>query len=77
MEDGRTGLLLDAPRDPDEVAAQMIWMLENPVAYAEMRRAVRSRALAEFTADAFEDQILDIVARVLSRAGRSSAGSGA
>ncbi|MGF7159323.1 glycosyltransferase involved in cell wall biosynthesis [Rhodoligotrophos appendicifer] len=77
VEDGRTGLLLDAPRDPDEVAAQMIWMLENPVAYAEMRRAVRSRALAEFTADAFEDQILDIVAGVLSRADRSSAGSGA
>jgi glycosyltransferase involved in cell wall biosynthesis len=47
IEDGRTGYLVQAPPDPEELADRMVRM-RNPVSAAGMRVAVRERALERF-----------------------------
>jgi glycosyltransferase involved in cell wall biosynthesis len=49
--DGRTGLLVPR-RDPDALAAAILWTLENPVASAAMARAGRARVEARFSLEA-------------------------
>jgi glycosyltransferase involved in cell wall biosynthesis len=44
IKEKETGLLLDNPRDTDEVAAKMLWLIEHPEAYKEMRQTVRGYA---------------------------------
>jgi len=45
IKEKETGLLLDNPRDTDEVAAKMSWLIENPDAYKIMRQTVRFFAI--------------------------------
>jgi phosphatidylinositol alpha-1,6-mannosyltransferase len=51
VEDGVTGLVVRRPEDPREVAAAIEALLEDPVRRAEMGRASRKRAVAEFSYD--------------------------
>lgn len=48
---GETGLVVDAPRDPEAVAAAMGTLLDDPARRHELGRRSRERAVAEFTYD--------------------------
>jgi glycosyltransferase involved in cell wall biosynthesis len=56
-----TGLLLDNPRDANELATKMLWLIENLEAYQNMRQTVRAFAIENNTwakvGDRFENLI--------------------
>jgi glycosyltransferase involved in cell wall biosynthesis len=66
VADGESGLLLDAPGDPDAVADAMMWMLGNPAAYARMREAAWRRARDLHGKARFEDRLLGFVDEALA-----------
>jgi len=49
IKEKETGLLLDNPRDVDEVAAKMIWLIEHHKQYRAMRQTVRNYAIKNNT----------------------------
>jgi glycosyltransferase involved in cell wall biosynthesis len=55
--DGVTGCLVPEPPDADAVAERMLWMLEHPVEYRQMRGAARDRALTSFTWEQVGDRM--------------------
>jgi glycosyltransferase involved in cell wall biosynthesis len=63
---GESGLLLDAPADPDQVAAAMQWLLDHRF---ELRRGAWRQARAAHGKDAFEARLLAQVDAALSEAG--------
>lgn len=64
VDDGRTGLLLDHPSQPDAVAAAMVWMLEQDEAYVDMRRAAWSKTRRHHTKAQFEEDLVACVEEV-------------
>lgn len=63
---GESGLLLDAPTDPDQVAAAMQWLLDHRF---ELRKGAWGQARAAHGKDAFEARLLAQVDAALSEAG--------
>lgn len=57
IDGGRTGLLLEDPTDPQELAAAMAWMLEREPEYRTMRHAVRAKATREHSKHRFMEQV--------------------
>jgi glycosyltransferase involved in cell wall biosynthesis len=55
----RTGLLF-TPNDPDDLVRQVRWLLDHPVAYAQMRRAARQEFEAHYTAKASHERLVRI-----------------
>jgi phosphatidylinositol alpha-1,6-mannosyltransferase len=51
VADGRTGFVVSRPGDADDVAQAMATLVDQPLLRAEMGRAARARAVAEFTYD--------------------------
>ncbi|SLN11561.1 Glycosyl transferases group 1 [Roseivivax jejudonensis] len=62
IEHGKTGWLVNDPRDADALAARMVWALEATHPYFEMRRAARNRALERMTLSRFKADLTKIVA---------------
>jgi glycosyltransferase involved in cell wall biosynthesis len=56
IEDGITGLFIENPRDAHEVAQKMIYLIEHPEPYKQMRQAVRAKALEHYTWDRVGEQ---------------------
>ena len=52
VEHGTTGLLINDPRDVQEVAKHMCYLIEHPHIYKSMRANVRTKALNHFTWEA-------------------------
>ena len=52
VEHGTTGLLINDPRDIQEVAKHMCYLIEHPLIYKSMRANVRTKALNHFTWEA-------------------------
>lgn len=52
VEHGTTGLLINDPRDVQEVAKHMCYLIEHPLIYKSMRANVRTKALNHFTWEA-------------------------
>jgi len=70
VTDGETGLLLDAPPDPDRVAAAMQWLLGHRF---DLRRSAWRQARAAHGKDAFEARLLAHVDAVLTEVGAAPA----
>lgn len=51
VEDGTTGIVVRRPDDVDEVVRAFVRLLDDPTRRAEMGRAARERAVAEFSYD--------------------------
>lgn len=66
VRDGETGFLLPRPKDVDKIVNHMAWMLSGSDQYYAMRSAARSHALTNLTLDRFKDDLVRIVANVLS-----------
>ncbi len=62
VEDGRTGLLVG--NSPEEVAAAMRWLLEEPAAAAEMGRYGRLRLQERFTVEKMVQGTLEVYRRL-------------
>ncbi|MGB9307943.1 MAG: glycosyltransferase, partial [Mycobacterium sp.] len=62
--DGETGYLVP-PKDPQQLAARLVWLLQDPQIARRMGRAARDRVEAEFTLDrsiaATQQAIEDVV----------------
>tara|TARA_R110002012_G_scaffold220618_1_gene392271 strand:+ start:22179 stop:23282 length:1104 start_codon:yes stop_codon:yes gene_type:complete len=61
IKEKETGLLLDNPRDTNEVAAKMSWLIENPDAYKIMRQKVRSSAIENNIWDKVGDRFKELL----------------
>jgi glycosyltransferase involved in cell wall biosynthesis len=59
VDSGQTGLRF-RPGDPDDLAYQVKWILDNPIAVKKMRHAVRVEYEAKYTAKANYWSLLDI-----------------
>lgn len=57
MIDGQTGMLLDPPPEPDELADAIAGLLEDPVRYDAMRGAAREFALERFSWNRIGDRM--------------------
>jgi phosphatidylinositol alpha-1,6-mannosyltransferase len=68
--DGRTGLLVDG-RSPDEVAAAVIRLLEDPAYAAQLGRQGRERVLREFDGRRQHEQFAELVDELLGQEARS------
>ncbi len=66
VDDGDDGLLFE-PGEPDQLAARINWLLENPGAAPEMGRRARSKVEAEYSAERHHAQIMKIYEGVLAR----------
>ena len=62
---GRTGLHF-RPGDPEDLAAQVEWMLTHPAGVAQMRRESRGEFEAKYTAERNYQMLMDIYKRVLN-----------
>jgi glycosyltransferase involved in cell wall biosynthesis len=67
---GESGLLLDAPSDPDQVAAAMQWLLDHPL---DLRQGAWRQARSAHSKAAFEARLLEQVDAALSEAGAALA----
>jgi glycosyltransferase involved in cell wall biosynthesis len=56
-----TGLLLDEPRNPKELAEKMCYMIEHPELYNKMRERVRLSALENSTWEKVGDRLNDLI----------------
>jgi len=66
IEDGRTGLLLDAAPQPNIVARAMNWMLEHPNEYQRMREAAWAKTRGQHSRKQFEERLCSYVCKVVS-----------
>jgi glycosyltransferase involved in cell wall biosynthesis len=66
IEDGCTGLLLDASPHPSIVARAMNWMLEHPNEYQRMREAAWAKARGQHSRKQFEERLCSYVCKVVS-----------
>ena len=57
VEDGKTGILLDAPPSIDSVATAMEQLLDNDTEYRSIRRAAREKMCTEFSEAAFQSRV--------------------
>jgi phosphatidylinositol alpha-1,6-mannosyltransferase len=57
VDDGVTGLVVRRPEDPREVAAAFEALLDDPGRRADMGRASRKRAVAEFSYDVLAERL--------------------
>jgi len=67
---GQSGLLLDAPSDPDQVATAMRWLLDHRF---DLRQGAWRRARSAHSKDAFEARLLAYVDAALTEAGAAMA----
>jgi glycosyltransferase involved in cell wall biosynthesis len=65
-EDGRTGLHF-RPRDPEDLAAKVEWLLAHPNELARMRKEARAEYEAKYTAEENYRQLMAIYQAVLER----------
>jgi glycosyltransferase involved in cell wall biosynthesis len=66
IEDGRTGLLLDASPQPNIVERAMNWMLEHPNEYQRMREAAWAKTRRQHSRKQFEERLCSYVSKVVS-----------
>ncbi len=59
--DHKTGFLLKNPKDPQEVADKMIYLIENPIEYAHIRQSTRDHAISNNTWDRVGDHIFKTI----------------
>lgn len=62
VDAGRTGLHF-RPGDPDDLRDQVKWVLANPNAVSQMRRAARAEFEAKYTVKKNYEELMDIYAR--------------
>ncbi len=65
IEDGRTGLLINDPEDPSEIASKLNSLLSSPALCADMGRAGRKRMEDHFSWDRVAKEIEDLYDLVL------------
>lgn len=70
VDSGRTGLHF-RPGDPDDLAAQVDWLLAHPHELAIMRQEARSEFETRYTADHNYQQLVDIYEKARSWANRA------
>lgn len=61
IKDKGTGLLLDNPRDVNEVVANMLWLIEHPKAYKDMRQTVRNNAIENYTWETLGERFKQLI----------------
>lgn len=66
IDDGRTGLLLDASPHPSLVARAMNWMLEHANEYQRMREAAWAKTRGQHSRKQFEERLCSYVCKVVS-----------
>jgi glycosyltransferase involved in cell wall biosynthesis len=66
IDDGRTGLLLDASPHPNLVASAMNWMLEHADEYQRMREAAWAKARAQHSRKQFEERLCSYLSEAVS-----------
>lgn len=66
VEDGKSGLLIDAPAAPEEVARAIARLLDDRAAYLGMRKEARARALARHTWDTIGAALCDRIEEKLA-----------
>jgi glycosyltransferase involved in cell wall biosynthesis len=66
VDDRRTGYLLDNPRNVEEVARAMAWMLENDREYAAMRAAAWEKSRSLHSKQQFAAHMREFVSGVLA-----------
>ena len=64
VEDGRTGYVIEEPKNPTAVAAALRRVLDDPERSAAMRVASRDRAVAEFSYDVLADRLASTLQRL-------------
>jgi trehalose synthase len=67
IDDGRTGLLLDDPRDEAQFGSRVLTLLDDPELAAAMGRAARDEVLDHFLAPRHLLQYVDLVEALLAR----------
>ncbi|MFQ3615157.1 MAG: glycosyltransferase [Cyanobacteriota bacterium] len=63
VQSGYTGRHF-CPGDPDDLAQQVKWVLDNPVAWQQMRQNARAEFSAKYTAQANYQMLIDIYSKV-------------
>jgi glycosyltransferase involved in cell wall biosynthesis len=66
IEDGRTGLLVDASPQPNLVVRAMNWMLEHANEYQQMREAAWAKTRGQHSRKQFEERLCSYVSKVVS-----------
>jgi len=66
IEDGRTGLLFE-PKNPEDLAAKVEWLLSHPQELAWMSKEARAEYEAKYTAERNYEMLMAIYHRVLGR----------
>lgn len=65
IKDKQTGVLINTPFQPSDFAAAMLWLIENPSTYREMRRQALNYCKENLT---FRSVAAKIASRILTRA---------
>jgi glycosyltransferase involved in cell wall biosynthesis len=73
VDDGVSGILLDPPPRPDEVARAMRRILDQQDGHGRMREAARERAIGLHSKAAFEARLSEAVFETLARSGAEAA----
>jgi phosphatidylinositol alpha-1,6-mannosyltransferase len=60
---GETGLVVDAPHDPDAVAVTLAALLDDSGRRERMGTAARGRAVGEFAYDVLADRLAEVLGR--------------
>jgi phosphatidyl-myo-inositol dimannoside synthase len=63
VADGETGLVVDAPHDPDAVAVALAALLDDSGRRERMGTAARGRAVGEFAYDVLADRLAEVLGR--------------
>ena len=64
IEEGRTGFLVP-PRNPEQLADKMIWLIEHPDEGIKMGENGRQKFLSQYTLSVFENNLSNILKRSL------------
>ena len=72
--DRQTGVLVDTPFTPGDIEREMLWMLEQPARYAELRRAARSHAVQNLNFETVGKRIVQRMSKQGSPEAKSSQG---
>ena len=54
------------PSDPDDLAAQVNWIISHPAEFTKMRRAARAEYEAKYTAEINYKMLMDIYERAIA-----------
>lgn len=66
VENGKTGILIE-PRNSEQIADKVVWMIENPEERKKMEYAAKDRFLSKFSFEQLEQEYINYYKSILKR----------